>query len=240
MHIVFGLPLTLLFANRLGAKVILAGERVDHRAIRYWSHGLCRAFGIRVQRTGQLAPSPVMLLANHLSWIDIQVLHSQRAAVFVGKSEIASWPVFGWMAKAGGTIFLRRGSPDSLNWVAERLAEKLRQGLTVAIFPEAGTGNGVEIRRFHARLLKAAVLADKAFQPVSLRFVRAGRQHLTIPFADNETLVANMWRILGEPACQAQLHFLEPFEPAERGRRELAKQAEQAVRAAYHQGIMSS
>jgi len=239
IYVVVAVPLALLLANPLGAKIKLGRESLNDRAIRYWSNGLCRIFGLRVKADGPIAEDPVMLVCNHLSWIDIQVIHSQRCAVFVGKSEIAKWPVFGWMAKAGGTVFLRRGSADSLNWVAERLADKLKQGLTVAIFPEAGTGDGLDVRRFYARLLKAAVLAEKPIQPVALRYVHKGRKQLTIPFAKQETLVANMWRILAGPSCEAQLRFLAPIEVQNRGRKEIAQEAENRVRNAYHEGLLT-
>lgn len=236
LHVLVGLPLTLLMIYT-GAAVRPGGDGLDQRAIRYWSRGLCRVFGLRVRRYGTPLAGPVMLVANHLSWIDIQVIHAQRAVTFVGKSEIAGWPLFGWMARAGGTIFLKRGSADSLNDAAEQLAEKLSADHSVAIFPEAGTGTGRSIRRFHGRLLKAAILADKPIQPVALRFVRNGRHNLSIPFTDSETLIANMLRILGQPVSEAQLHFLDPIEHKDQGRREIAMLAQQAVSTAYHEGI---
>ncbi len=237
VHAIVGLPLTLLVANRLGAKIRVGREQLDQRAIRYWSAIMCRIFGLRLKAYGQAAPDPIMFVANHLSWIDIQVIHSQRAASFVGKAEIASWPLFGWLAKAGGTIFLQRGSANSLNVAAEKLADKLNARASVAVFPEAGTGDGRSIRRFHGRLLKAAVLANKPIQPVALRYVRDGNHHLTVPFAAGENLVQNMLRVLGDPACDAELHFLAPITPDGQGRREMAKTAEAMIREAYFNGI---
>ena len=126
-----------------------------------------------------------------------------------------------------------------MNWVAEQLAKKLRQGSTVAIFPEAGTGDGVDVKRFYARLLKAAVLAEKPIQPAALRYVRNQRKHLPIRFAAKESLVANMWRLLGEPSCEAQLRFLTPIHAQDRGRKEIAQEAETMVRDAYHEGLIA-
>lgn len=238
LHLLVGLPLALLFINPLGARCSIAGEAADHRAIRSWAIGICWIFGLRVQRFGQALDDPAMLVANHLSWIDIPLIHSQRAAVFVGKAEIARWPLLGWMAKAAGTIFLKRGSTDSLNWVAERLSEKLSADRSVAIFPEAGTGNGLDVRRFHARLLKAAVLTDAPIQPVALRFMRDGQFCLSVTFRDKENLLQNIWRVLGERRIDAQLHFLEPIREHEGlGRRQIAAAAQQAVTAAYHEGM---
>ncbi|HLU12677.1 MAG TPA: 1-acyl-sn-glycerol-3-phosphate acyltransferase, partial [Arenimonas sp.] len=98
LHLLVSLPATLLLINPLSARIELRGERLDHRAIRWWSGMLLRIFGFRVRRYGTPLPGAVMFVANHVSWIDIELMHSQRMMGFVAKAEIARWPLVGWLA----------------------------------------------------------------------------------------------------------------------------------------------
>ncbi|HJU26472.1 MAG TPA: lysophospholipid acyltransferase family protein, partial [Rhodanobacteraceae bacterium] len=104
--------------------------------IRGWSRTFLRLFGVHVARVGEPLPDPAMFVANHGSWMDITVLHTQREAGFVAKAEIARWPLVNWMARRGGTIFHQRGSTHSLGTVMGQMSERLRSGYSVAVFPE--------------------------------------------------------------------------------------------------------
>src|SRR6185312_10434245 len=120
-------------------------EPFAHRLVRWWSTGLMRIFGLRAVRVGQPLADPVLFVANHTSWIDIEMLHSQRAACFVAKAEIAGWPLVGWLAASGGTIFHRRGSNHSLAAVMQVMVERLQrraQGIPCAHLPGCARRRG--------------------------------------------------------------------------------------------------
>jgi 1-acyl-sn-glycerol-3-phosphate acyltransferase len=204
-------------------------EPFAHRMIRWWSTALMRIFGLRSVRFGQPLADPVLFVANHTSWIDIELLHSQRAACFVAKAEIAHWPLVGWLAASGGTIFHRRGSNHSLSAVMQTMVQRLRAGRSVAVFPEGGTGHNGVLKVFHARILQAALDAGVPVQPVALRFARQGRRIVDAGFRDGENFMQNFLRLLGEPPMDAEVHFLEPVPASADGRRKMAELARERI-----------
>lgn len=225
VHIVIALPLAVIALNPLLARVPVGGGRLDQFMIRWWSGALVRRFGFRIRRYGTPLPGAVMYVANHISWLDIELMHSQRAINFVAKAEIARWPLVGWLATRAGTIYHQRGSTHSLSSVMERVVERLRAGAPVGLFPEGGTGRGDGVRVFHARVFQAALDADVPVQPVALRYGRAGRQDPNVPFAPKESFFANFLRLLGGPAMDAEVHFLDPVEATPEARRRMAEEA---------------
>lgn len=226
LHFVVGLIICVLIVSPGRAAVARDGhEPLAHRVTRWWSKVLMRIFGFRTHQSGKPLPDAAMFVCNHVTWLDIELVHSQRAACFVAKAEIARWPVVGWLASCGGTIFHRRGSNHSLSAVMQVMAERMRAGRSVAVFPEGGTSQGGELRIFHARIFQAALDADTPVQPVALRYTRHGERWLDVAFRPGESFVANIVRILGEPACDAEVCFLPPVPPSSEGRRRMAEQA---------------
>jgi 1-acyl-sn-glycerol-3-phosphate acyltransferase len=228
-HLLIHLPLTLLVVNRLGERIAWGGEHLRHRAIRWWSGGLMRIFGFRVVRIGEPIRGPALIVANHLSWLDIELIHSQRAVEFVAKAEISRWPLVGWLARRAGTIYHRRGSTESLASVAQRMVERLKQGAQVGVFPEGGTTDGRRVRTFHARIFQTAVDAQVPVQPVALRYLRDGEPNTSVAFLHGESFFANFVRVLGEPSMRAEVHFLEALPPHNEGRRRLAESARERI-----------
>jgi 1-acyl-sn-glycerol-3-phosphate acyltransferase len=233
LQIFLGVLLCSLLLNWTPNAVMKNGrEPFPHRMIRRWSIGMLRVFGLRAVRFGEPLPDPVLFVANHTSWIDIVMLHSQRAACFVAKAEIARWPVIGWMAGTGGTIFHRRGSNHSLAAVMQVMVERLQGGRSVAVFPEGGSGfNGV-LKVFHARIFQAALDADVPVQPVALRFARQGRRVIDAGFREEETFMANIVRLLGEAPMDAEVHFLKPVPASPDARRRMAELSRERIAAA--------
>jgi 1-acyl-sn-glycerol-3-phosphate acyltransferase len=232
-HALVHLPLLLLTLILPTARLRLGGERLDHRISRAWQAGLMRVFGFRLRRVGTPLPGAVMFVANHVGWVDISILHSQRMMGFVAKREIRSWPLVGWMAARGETIFHRRGSTESLGGVLETMVRRLREGRPVGVFPEGGTRGGAEVGPFHARIFTAAVEAQVPVQPVALRYGERGDAQTVVAFARGESFAGNFLRLLGEPARVAEVHFLEPIRPGDaEGRRRMAELARERIVAA--------
>ena len=233
VHLLLGLPLTLLtLLPPLCALRDRHGERFDHRAIRWWSGTLVRIFGLELVRVGEPLRDATLFVANHLSWMDITILHSQRMMCFVAKSEIERWPLVGWLAGRAGTIYHRRGSTESLSSVSQVMVERLRAGLGVGVFPEGGTGPGDHVRTFHARIFQAAIDAGVPAQPVALRFSRDGRYDTTIAFRPRENFLHNFLRVLGDPVTRVEVVFCEPVPTQGEGRRRIAETARARIVAA--------
>ena len=146
-------------------------------------------------------PGATLFVANHVSWIDITALHSQRMMGFVAKREISRWPVVGWLATRGETIYHERGNTESLGGVLHEMLARLRAGRSVGVFPEGRTRDGHEIGPFHARIFLAAVEAGVPVQPVALRYGERRRaRRRVVAFGPGESFLANFLRLLGEPA----------------------------------------
>lgn len=227
------LPITLMVVLfPLSRRIDVRGERLDHWTVRLWSNGLMRVFGFRVKRYGTPLPGAVVFVANHVSWIDIELIHSQRMMGFVAKAEIARWPLIGWLASCGGTIYHHRGSNDSLHGVMHQMVQRLQQGLAVGVFPEGRTTDGRAIGVFHARIFQPAVLAEVPAQPVALKYGVRGSAQTRVAFAPRETFFGNFVRLLGDPARIAEVHFLEPVATGEDGRRRMADTCRERIIAA--------
>ena len=226
LHIFVLLPLVLLGMVPLWAGIRVGGERLEHFGIRKWSAGLMRIFGFRLRRIGTPLPDPVLFVANHVSWVDIEMLHSQRMMGFVAKQEIRGWPLVGWLAARGETIFHQRGSQESMGGVMHAMLARLQDGRPVGVFPEGRTRGGSEVGPFHARIFQPAVEAGVPVQPVALRYGARGQAQTLVAFGPHESFFANFMRLLGEPGRPVRVCFLEPILHTEQaGRRGIAQAA---------------
>ena len=226
VHILLFLPLILLLMLPPWGNWPVAGEPLSHRVVNAWSGGLMWIFGFRIRQVGKALPGGVLMVANHVGWVDICMVHSRQMVGFVAKREIASWPLVGWLAARGQTIFHQRGNTESLGGVVEEMVKRLRQQRPVAVFPEGRTRGGEQVGPFHARIFQAAVEAQVPVQPVALRYGDHGKAQTVVAFGPNESFFGNFLRLLGEPARQAEVHFLPPLQgPDLDGRRRMAEAA---------------
>ena len=234
VHMLLFLPLTVLSINPVGKRIAVGETHLADFMIRWWSATLCRIFGMRIQTAGTLRKTPVMLVANHVSWIDIEVLHGVRVFSFVAKAEIAKWPVVGPLARAGGSVFHSRGSHQSREDVTLDLARKLREGRSVALFPEGRTSTGAAVLPFHGRMFQAAIDEKIDIQPAALAYLRDGQLvNHHVAFAAKESFLGNFWRLLVSPPVEVVVTFGEPISTvAAPGRKEIANRARQDVVAA--------
>ena len=235
LHVTAGLAITMAMINPWTARLRFRGERVDELTVRLWSVLMIRVFGMRVRRYGTPLPGAALFVANHVSWIDITLLHSQRVLGFVAKAEIAGWPLIGWLAGRGGTIFHHRGDNDSLHGVMHQMLLRLQNGSAVGVFPEGRTCNGKAIGVFHARIFQPAVLAGVPAQPVALKYGAQGSAQTIVAFQPGERFLHNFWRLLGEPTRLVEVHFLEPVSVDEDGRRRMAEICRDRISAAMGQ-----
>lgn len=232
LHVLVAIPLclTLMLLSARGDPVAHKGrEPLAHKMTRWWASTLLRICGFRTRRVGTPQADPAMFVCNHTSWLDIELLHTQRAVCFVAKAEIARWPLVGWMAGTGGTIFHRRGSNHSLAAVMQTMTSRMRNGRSVAVFPEGGTSHGAGMRVFHARIFQAGLDAEVPIQPVALRYARNGKRWLDVAFREDESFIANVVRLLGAPGSNAEVHFLDVVPPNSDGRKRMAEMARQRI-----------
>lgn len=200
--------------------------RTEHEwdTVRVWHRRLLELMGVEVQIHGTVAHGPVLFAANHVSWLDIAGLATVIDAGFIGKRELAHWPMIGFLITRGGTIYIDRGGRGAAANAIDAMSQRLQQGDRVVVFPEATTSPGDDIRRFHPRLFEAARRTDAPVQPVALRY-----DNPTAAFVDNIGFLRHLWRVLAAPHITLEISLLPPIRPCGLERRTLAGFAEEAV-----------
>ena len=195
-----------------------------------WSRQLLEILGVRLDaHLAGVAPGS-LIVANHISWLDIYALNSARPMAFVAKSEVRSWPLIGWLAKNSDTVFLNRGCRRETKAVNSQINALLRLKKDVAIFPEGTTTDGTHLLNFHGALLQPAVDAERPVQPVALSYHDAdGRRSLAPAYAGETTLGESIAAILACRSLTVRLRPTPPLEPQTRQRRELAHAARGAI-----------
>jgi 1-acyl-sn-glycerol-3-phosphate acyltransferase len=240
LHLLVGLPPTLLSFIPFIKAIELGGRPMNVIMVTWWSGMTCRIFGLRRHIKGEFAPGAQLVVANHISWLDIEVLHSVSMMSFVAKAEIEKWPVVGFMASVGETVYHRRGSHDSASGVSAMMTQRLRQGSKVIIFPEGGILPGDGVKRFHARLFAAAIETGVPVQPVMIRYRRDGKHYPDMTFLPGEHFMANFFRLLRQRPCLVELSMLPLIDSNDRQRRDLATASEAAVRAAFEKDNLAA
>src|SRR5690625_243808 len=239
LHVFIGLPLTLACFLP-----VLRGIPVGRGTLRQWAHRawqrqtLC-LFGIQLKVSGQLPDGGCLVVANHISWLDIVVLHAVRPMWLVAKAEIRRWPLVGWLAHTGGTLFIQRGRPASRKAIARRMAALLRRGETVGIFPEGGIRPELGPGRFYHPLFQPAVRAGVPVVPVAIRYQNRENPcptdlHEIYVMRSGENFLRNFFRLMAEPPSTVQVKVGQPIHATQDGHRPHARQAGAIVRELYH------
>ena len=200
--------------------------------VQVWSLRMLRILGIPLQVRGRPPlQGPVLLVANHISWLDILVMHAARHCRFVSKADVKHWPLIGTLATGGGTLYIEREKRRDAMRGVHHMAESLHAGEIVGVFPEGTTGDGRELLPFHGNLIQAAISADVPVQPVALRFIdRASGLDSDGPlYLGDDTLLSSLWRTLAGPPFVAHVRFGEQETAQGRDRRRWAQDLRETV-----------
>lgn len=226
-HVLQGIVLTA----GLGLLRQTGDSALYQRMMRWWLGKLGRILAVQMTCTGTPAPQGTLLVANHISWLDIPVLGGVVAPRFLSKQEVRGWAVIGWLAQQAGTLFITRGKAGAATQASAAILAALQAGRSVLLFPEGTTTTGEDVGTFHARLFAAALDAGVAVQPIALRYVGSqGEPHPVVPFVGQQSLWDNLMGVLQEPSIAVQIHFHEPIPSAAMNRKALATLCEQRIR----------
>ncbi|WP_037815329.1 lysophospholipid acyltransferase family protein [Streptomyces sp. NRRL S-1022] len=215
-----------------GAVLSLFGGRIPAEWVRRWCRWIVRAVGVRVRITGTAAPAGgLLLVANHVSWLDIPLLAAVRPARMLAKTEVGRWPVAGALAARGGALFIERDRLRALPGTVARITGALRAGAAVTAFPEGSTWCGRAHGRFRRAVFQAALDAGVPVQPVSLRYRRQdGGPGTAAAFVGEDSLVASLWRVARARGLVAEVEVRPVIPPgAHPDRRSLARAAQPAA-----------
>ncbi|TXS23051.1 1-acyl-sn-glycerol-3-phosphate acyltransferase [Streptomyces sp. ms191] len=195
-------------------------------ATRRWCRAVVRAFGVRLRVTGAPAEGPLLVVANHVSWLDIPLIAAVLPGRMLAKTEVRSWPVLGPLAARGGTLFIDRDRLRALPGTVRAIGAVLAGGGRVIVFPEGSTWCGRAAGAFRPAAFQAALDTAAGVQPVRLAYGPAG----PAAFVGDDSLAASLWRIAAAGGLTAEVRILDPL-PGGRypDRRALAAAAQRAI-----------
>jgi 1-acyl-sn-glycerol-3-phosphate acyltransferase len=226
VHLFVGLSISALifpFTNAAGRE----------RYTKNWSAKLVKLCGVQVsvkQAAQGTDAQAALIVANHVSWLDIFVINSCQPCRFVAKSDIRDWPLIGWLCDKAGTIFIARGRQRDVRRIYEGLVSSIRAGERIAFFPEGTTVAQGNILPFHANLFEAAIEAKAPIQPYALRYLDAtGDLHPAADFTGDMTFAQSVITILKSKGMRVELIILPTIDSADAHRRELAAKARQSI-----------
>jgi 1-acyl-sn-glycerol-3-phosphate acyltransferase len=192
------------------------------RRVQQWARRMLQIMDVRLVVQGTPpARGPVLVVCNHLSWLDIVAIHAARHVRFVSKAGVHHWPLIGTLAVGSGTLFIERERRRDALRVVHRMTQALHAGDLIAVFPEGTTSDGSGVLPFHANLLQAAISAEAPVQPAALRFADAasGETSQAPRYAGDDHLFVSLWNTLKAPPLLAIVRFGAPQSAQGRDRR---------------------
>ena len=198
-------------------------------ALQRWSAKLIRHLGAHLSVHGEPPQHPgaaFMLVANHVSWLDIFAINAAVPARFVAKSEVRKWPLVGWLCVKADTLFIERDRRRDLARLDELVAAALRNDAGMGVFLEGTTTDGSVVLPFHSSLLRPAQLANAPVYPVAIQYQRSDGSLCTEAAYDGDKSALDTLRLmLTQHEFHAHVHFLPPLAAAGMHRKELARRA---------------
>lgn len=187
-----------------------------------WLRAVCRALGVQLAIHGTPITGGALWVSNHVSWLDVVILGAVHPVAFLAKSEVASWPVIGFLGRQSGNLFIRRGHGSGE--ITNIMTQRLQCGDSLVLFPEGTTTRGDTVRHFHSRLMQSAISAGVPVQSVAISY--QGAAFDVAPFVDDDDFLPHLFRLLTLPRICVTLHFGEPLlMSANVQRNSLARQA---------------
>jgi 1-acyl-sn-glycerol-3-phosphate acyltransferase len=240
---ILALTLVLLPFQLIG---IAFGLRLQRSIPHFYHRILCTLIGVRIREVGRRSTaSPALILSNHVSWLDICVISALTPVVFVAKSEVAGWPVFGWLAKLQRTIFINRRARHQTGAATREIAGRLLGGDAVVLFAEGTSSDGIRVLPFRSSLVGAIhhALGNSTHhshitvQPMSLAYVRFGGVPIgralreRVAWYGDADLIPHLFHVLSSGAVDVTVSWGEAVAyDMSADRKAIARDAEKSVR----------
>lgn len=194
-----------------------------------WSRQLLAMLGVRLRADGRPGRG-ALLVSNHVSWLDIYVIYAVTDTRFVCKAEVRDWPLIGWLVEKNDAVFITRASRTDARRACQAIADALRDGDTVTVFPEGTSSDGGQLLPFHGALFQGAIDADAAVQPLALRYLdHHGRASTAPAYCGDIGMLDSLLALARAPCTIAEVTLLEPLPIAGASRQALAAQARQLI-----------
>lgn len=224
-HIFYGILLACIFPA--------LKQKIRRQIMQRWSRALLDILHVIFEVRGGYQPANLngrILVANHVSWLDVFALNAVVPACFVAKSEIRDWPLLGWLCHRAGTLFVKRNIRRDTVRINREISSVIKQGECIAVFPE-GTSTDSELPgHFHSSLLQVAVDINVAIWPVAIRYHdSAGKANSDAAFVGDMTFIQSLWKIMCSPSLHVTLYYLPPLSNEGKNRRSLASEAQGSI-----------
>ena len=232
-----------LIAYQTGFKGRSAQDPIVQKAVKQWFFKSCSLVGLTIKTHGEQATGPVLFISNHVSWLDIPLVACMVNPRFLSKSEVRNWPVIGWLAEKVNTLFIVRGKRSAAEAASAAIVEGLKAQDQILIFPEGTTTDGKTVAWVYPRLLGAAISVDAFVQPIVLHYTddnSDAEQSEIVPYIGEQTLIANLWNVLGCKNLTANVYFLEPAKANGLQRKEFAMSLQTAMQLSLHDSQIKS
>lgn len=209
------------------------GQRGRARILRWWSAKLLRILRIVLDVHGHppdWQTRNLVIVANHISWLDIFVINAVRPTRFVAKSEIRDWPFAGWLCERAGTIFIKRAKRSDTHKINQVIHDVLAAGDCVGLFPEGTTTSGERLRRFNSSLFEPAVASAAHVAPAAIAYrEESGERSLAPAYFDDISFSQSLTQILSCRKLIVEITFADPLDANGQTRRTLAQTSEDIV-----------
>jgi len=238
VHVLLGLAM-------VGIVFPVLSQAARNRIIHHWSRGVVGLFGARLIVSGvplsdamratgiDVGTHGRLVLANHVSWIDVFAINAAMPCRFVAKDEIGRWPVLGALVTRSGTLYIERGRRHAVAAMNHTVRDRLLAGESVAVFPEGTTTDGRQLLPFHSNLVAPAIAAVASVWPIAIVYREAGRRSDAAAFVGDVTLVMSMIRILFARELSIEIAVLPPIDVAQHSNRHAVAHAARNAIAAY-------
>lgn len=223
-HVLLGILITpLILSRRPGGEL-----HTNPYLTSWWHNRAADILSLGITLSGPRPHAPVLLVSNHVSWLDIAVLGGLTHTDFLSKYEIRRWPVIGWLAAMSGTLFIRRGNGDAGS-VSEQIGRRLQQQGQLTLFPEGTTSDGREVGPFFSRLFAAAIDTGTDVIPVTLRYHIDGAYDPVAPYIDDQSIMHNLRGLITRDQTQVHVVFGQSISLSGHSRKEISDLTRTAI-----------
>jgi 1-acyl-sn-glycerol-3-phosphate acyltransferase len=222
IYLLYGITAIFFHTKIKGRK---AQDPIVQSFVKNWFSRSCQIVGLSVRPHGEPSTEPVLFIANHVSWLDIPLVGSLVNPRFLSKAEVRNWPVIGWLGEKVNTLFIVRGGRSASEAASAAIVEGLEAKDQILIFPEGTTTDGKVVGRLFPRLFGAPIKANAPIQPIVIHYTESNSdaaQSERVPYIGDQTLIGNLWAMLGSENLIADVYFLPPVDTKDMPRKELA------------------
>jgi 1-acyl-sn-glycerol-3-phosphate acyltransferase len=225
LHLYYGMILACFYPHLTQMR--------QHQMLKRWSIQMLEILNIELHLEGPQSArgeTGCLLIANHISWLDIFVLNAIQPTQFIAKAEVRHWPLVGWLCQRGGTIFIERAVRRNAAAVNRHISTQLTRGACVGLFPEGTTTDGKQVGHFHSALIQPAIDAGVKLCPIALRYHNpAGEISAAAAFTGDTTLVQSIWAILRCTRLNVLAIYTPDLNTSNANRRVLASVAQHSI-----------